>query len=54
MKLLLSHGAHPDAKDKGEDNTPLIIAAGKATSCGARLLRVISFAIRETRDANRF
>ncbi len=28
-KLLLTHGAHPDVRDKVDGNTPLIIAAGK-------------------------
>lgn len=37
-KVLLTHGAHPDVKDKVEGNTPLTIAAGKGYKDVAEVL----------------
>jgi ankyrin repeat protein len=36
--LLLTHGTHPDARDKVDGNTPQIIAAGKGYKDVAEVL----------------
>jgi uncharacterized protein len=38
VKLLLTHGAHPDVREKVDGNTPLIIATGKGYKDVAEVL----------------